>query len=348
MLNFVTRPWLARAPVLLTAYLVWVNGRRRARRVLSAAFALSIAWMAAASTSVHANRAAAISTLAWLHRHDVFCATICAIAAAVLVSRRRMLNQIAASRSWTAALPVGRATVKWQALVIDTVPALILAGILAAIFGSLTVIALAAGIPTPIIAWGAMTGGVMLGAGSSYLLPTGGHEEIYEGSRYVPHHRRRKTPVPTGSLAALGSWPVRQMFASARPKTIARALAPILVLVPVGSTAAGVMLAVGSLCAMGSLVLLVAAAISVSAKASRWLEPLPLASGRVARRTLIPALALMFCITSIESWLIWVIGSPLDRCIGIGVITLLASMLIAIAGSLRGILASKKVNHDRL
>ncbi len=50
--------------------------------------------------------ATAISTLTWLHRHDLFGGTISAIGAGVLVSRRRALNQIAASRSWTAALPV--------------------------------------------------------------------------------------------------------------------------------------------------------------------------------------------------------------------------------------------------
>jgi len=316
--------------------------------VLAAAIALFIAWITSASIYVHAHRAAAISTLAWFHRHDVSLATICAFAAAALVSRRRTLNEIAASRSWTAALPVERSTVRWQAIVIDSIPALVLASVLAAMFGSLTLIALAAGIPVPIIAWAAMTGGVMLGAGLSYLLPASRQEDIYEGSRYVPHRRRVETPVPTGSLSALGSWPVRQMFASARPKTIARALAPVLVLVPVGSTAAGVMLAVGSLGVIGALVLLVAAAISVSAKASRWLMPLPIASGLLARRTLIPALASIFCIASMESWLSWVAGLPVDRCVAIGVITLLASMTIAVGGSIRGILASKKSNDDRL
>ncbi len=108
------------------------------------------------------------------------------------------------------------------------------------------------------------------------------------------------------------------------------------------------MLAIGFLTAIGVLVLLVAASISVSAKASRWLKPLPLDSGLLARRTLIPALAFMFCTTAIESWLIWVIGSPVVRSIAIGVLTLVASVIVAVAGSLFSIRASNKGNHGRL
>jgi len=147
----VTRRWLAKAPVLLTAYLVWVNrGRRRGRRGLSAALALPIAWMAAVSIYVHADRAAAISTFVWLQRHDLFWATISTIVAGVLVSRRRALSKMAASRSWTAGLPVDRSTATWQALAIESVPALVMACVLAAMFGSLSIIALVdVGIPVP-------------------------------------------------------------------------------------------------------------------------------------------------------------------------------------------------------
>jgi hypothetical protein len=345
----VTRRWLAKAPVLLSAYIVWVNrGRQRRRRGLSAALVLSIAWMAVASIYVHAHRAAAISTLAWFHRHDLFWATISAIVAAVLVSRRRALNQIAASRTWTAALPVERSTVKWQAIVVDSAPALVLACALAAMFGSLSLALFDAGIPAPIITWAATTGGIVLGAGLSYLLPSARPEELYESSRYVPHRRRAETPIPTGSLSALGSWPVRQMFGNARPKTIARAMIPILLSVPLGSTAADAMLAIGLLTAIGALVLLVTATISVSAKASRWLKPLPIAPGLLARRTLIPALAFMFCATAIESWLIWMLGSPVARCIATGVLTLVASMIFTVTGSLFAIHASDKGNNGRL
>jgi hypothetical protein len=301
------------------------------------------------SIYVHADRAAAISTFVWLQRHDLFWATISTIVAGVLVSRRRALSKMAASRSWTAGLPVDRSTATWQALAIESVPALVMACVLAAMFGSLSIIALVdVGIPVPLITWAAMTGGVVLGAGLSYLLPAAKQEEMYERSRYVPHRRRAETPIPTGSLSALGTWPVRQMFASARPKTIARAMVPVLLSVPLGSTAADAMLAIGLLTAVGALVLLVAAAISVSAKATRWLKPLPLGSDLLARRTLIPALAFMFCATAIESWLFWVLGSPVARCIATGVLTLVASMIFAVTGSLFAIYASNKGNNDRL
>lgn len=343
------RRWLAKAPVILTAYLVWVNRARwRGGRWLSVAFALSIAWIAAASIYVHADRAAAISTLSWFHRHDLFWVTISAIVAGVLVSRRRALDQVAASRSWTAALPVGRSIAKWQAIAVESVPALVLACVLSIMFGSLSLIALAdAGIPVPVITWAAMTGGVGLGAGLSYLLPSARQEEIYEGSRYVPHRRRAETPIPRGSLSALGSWPLRQMFASARPKTIARAMILILLSVPLGSTAADAMLAIGLLTVIGALVLLVAAAISVSARASRWLKPLPLGPGLLARTTLIPALGFMLCTTAIGSWLIWVLGTQGARCIAIGVLTLIASSIVAVTGSVLAICASNKGDNDR-
>jgi len=180
------------------------------------------------------------------------------------------------------------------------------------------------------------------------LLPSTRPEEIYESSRYVPHRRRVETPIPTGSLSALGTWPVRQMFGSARPKTIARALIPVLLSVPLGSTAADVMLAIGLLTAIGALALLIAAAISVSAKASRWLKPLPIGSGLLARRILVPALAFMFCATVIESWLAWVLGAPVVRCVAAGILTLAASIIVVVAGSLFAIYATNKGTNDRL
>ncbi len=305
--------------------------------------------MAALSIYVRADRATAISTLAWLHRHDLFWATISAIVAGVLVSRRRALNQVAASRSWTAALPVERSTYKWQVIAVASLPALVFACILAAMFGSLSLMALFdAGIPAPTVTWAATTGGVVLGAGLSYLLPPTRQEEIYESSRYVPHRRRANTPIPTGSLSALGTWPIRQMFGSARPKTVATAMIPMLLSVPLGSAAADVMLAIGLLTSIGALVLLIAAAILVSAKASRWLQPLPIDSGLIARRTLAPALAFMFCATVIESWLTWVLGSPAVRCVAIGVLTLAASIIVTVAGSLFAIYAPNKGTSDRL
>jgi hypothetical protein len=341
------RPWrsLSTAPRLLTAYLEWRNSARRGRRRrlqrrsgLVAALALYFAGMAALWIHVRAAPATAIAQLAWLQRHTLFWAAMAALVAGILVSRRRALNHLAAGRSWIAALPVERSTARWQALALDSVPALVMACLAAAAFGGLCLLAIAgAGITAPIVPWAATTAGVALGAAFAHWRPAVRLEEAYEGSRYVPHRRRALTPVPTGSLAALGSWPVRQLFASARPKTVARAVVPILLAVPMGSTAADAMLALGLLTAIGALALLAVSALSVSAKASRWLTPLPLGSGPLVRSTLMPALASMGGIACIETWLLWVMGLSSERSLAIGVATLLAGLIITTAGSLLAI-----------
>jgi hypothetical protein len=335
--------------MLLTAYFVWVNrGLADRRKTLRAGIALFVCWIAAVLISLHTDRAAALSTLRWVERHALSASAICAIVAAVLVSRRRALNRMSASRSWTAALPVERSTIKWQALVVESVPALVLVCVLVAAFGSLVLIAVVdGGVPAPVVTWLATTGAVVLGAGLSYLIPAGSQEEMYEGSRYVPHRRRAQSPVPTASLSALGSWPVRQMFASVRPKTVRRVLVPMLLSVPLGATAADAMLAIGVLGAITAVILLTAAAISVSATASHWLKPLPLEAVLLARSTLIPALAPMLVATSIESWLCRVLGAPLARCIGIGALTLITGILFAVAGSILAIHADRTRAIDK-
>jgi hypothetical protein len=348
-MDLVIRRWLSKTPELLTAYLVWRNRTREHHGIeLFATLAFFVAWVAAASLYVHADRAAAASTLAWLHRHDLSWSTIAAIVSAVLVSRRRALTRSKVPRVWTAALPTERSAARWQAIASDSLPAILLTCILAATFGGMS-LAVLFGDDTsaPIITWAATTGGVVLGAGLSYLVRPARQEDIYEGSRYVPHRRRAETPIPTGSLAALGSWPVRQSFASARPKTLARVMVPIMLAVPLGSQAADVMVTIGLLTAVGAVVTLVAAVISVSARASRWLMPLPLDPPRLARSTLGPALASMLIATSIESWLIWVLRSSIRESIADGVLTLAASVILAVFGCLLAIRANSKGAHGR-
>jgi hypothetical protein len=332
----VTRRWLTRAPQLLTAYLVWVNRRgAAARRAYTVALTLFIAWTLAASVYFQTDREAALATLAWLPRHILFLAGISAFAAGILVSRRRALNKKEALRSWTAALPMKRSTGKWQAIAIESSPALTMVSLLAAAFGGLSVIALFhADTPAPISAWGAMTGGVVLGTALSYWMPAPKEEELYEGSRYVPHQRRAATPIPKASFSALGSWPVRQMFASARPKAVARASLPIILLMPMGSTADVAMLVMGLSVAVGALVLLGTSVVSVSAKAARWLRPVPVGSGLLARRLLMRTLAVMLCATVVGSWLLWVMGTPVNRCVTGGTLTLIGSSVLAVSGCL--------------
>ncbi len=285
------------------------------------------------AVAVRADPPGARAILAWFDRHNLFWAAVCAIAALALVARRRALIQISASRSWTAALPIERSTGRWQAIAVGSVPAFGLCLALALLFGTLSVAALVdASLAPPLMTWAATTGGVGIGAALGFLLPSLKPEEIYEGSRYVPHRRRVSPSVPTGSLAALGSWPVRQMFANARPKTLARAMLPLFLAAPLGSSAADAMLAIGLLAAIGAVVLLVAAVLSVGAKASRWLRPLPLDRALVTRKTSVPALLLMVGMAIIESGLLWMLGSPLTRCIAIGAATLVVATVCVVAG----------------
>jgi hypothetical protein len=340
----VIRRWLARAPQLLTAYLVWVNrGGVVAGRACMAGLTLFVAWTLAVSVYFRADGAAALATLAWLQRHTLFLGAISAFAAGVLVSRRRALNKAAAFRSWTAALPTKRSTALWQAIVIESSPALTLVGLLAAAFGSLSVIVrFQADGPAPLPAWGEMTGGVVLGVALSYLMPMPKKAELYEGSRYVPRRRRAATPIPTGSLSALGSWPVRQMFASARPKAVTRACIPIIVLMPMGSTADVAMLLMGLFVAAGALVLLETSVISVSAEAALWLLPVPVGSGLLARRLLMRTLAFMLGVTVVGSWLLWVMGKPVNRCITGGALTLIGGSVLAVSGTLLQIAGKRR------
>lgn len=333
--------------MLLTAFFVWGNrGPAERRWTLTAASALLVGWVAAVLIALHADRAAALSTLQWARRQTLSAAVIGAIVTAMWVSRRRTLNRMSASRAWTAALPAERSTLKWQSLLVEAVPVLALVGVLAVVFGSLSLIAVVdGGVPAPLLPWLATTGGVVLGALLGYFMPAGRQEDSYEGSRYVPHRHRAQSAIPTASLSGLGSWPVRRMFASARPKTVRLVLVPMLLSMPMGATAADAMLAIGTLGAIGAVILLTAAAISVSAAASRWLKPLPLEASLLARSTLIPVLASMLIATSIESWLCWVLGVSVARCVAVGALTLLVGMVLAVAGSILAIRAQPMHAH---
>jgi hypothetical protein len=340
----VIRRWLAGTPLLLTAYLAWRNRTPR-RRCLEplVVLAVFVAWVASSSLYLRADRVAAVSILAWLHRHALFCAAIAAIVAAMRVSRRRTRARSEAPRAWTAALPMGRSAALWQTIAVDCWPAVVLACILAVAFGGMSLAALLqAGTPAPVFTWGATTGGVVLGAALSYRLRPARQEEAYEDSRYVPHRRRAGTPVPVGSLAALGTWPVRQMFATAKPKTLAQVMVPLLLAVPLGSQAADVMVIVGLLTAVGAVVTLVAAVASVSASASRWLRPLPLQPGRLARNTLGPAMAWIAVAAALAAWLAWVLGWTVASAAVDGIVTLAAGVGLAAAGCLAALYAGSR------
>jgi hypothetical protein len=285
--NEVIRRRLARSPRLLAGFLIWGN-RWRARGWRSLV-APALFYTAISIVTGYASR------LAWLAHHGLFLAGLAALAASGLIARRRAAQRADAARSWTAALPVETFTATWTALLTELTPAGIWICLL------MLIAPLATGL--------AISTGIAIGALLSYWAPARRAPQLAPGSRYVPQGRAAKDPTPRASLSALGAWPVRQMFASARPKAVARATVPILLIVPLGATADSAMLIIALFAVIGAFALLVLALIAVNKRARRWLLPLPLAASVLTRNLLARSLTIMLCMVVTEAWLIWVMES---------------------------------------
>ncbi len=326
-MNGVIRRLLAKAPRLRTTYLATRNGGPQAvRRYLLAALALPTLLIAIACLDPQ-----------YLHRHVLLLAGIAAFVACVLVARRRSLKRTQASRSWTAALPVQPSIAAWEALLIEVAPALVMAGAVIVAF-AIASLWVAAAIFTGL----EITAGIVVGTLVSYCMPAPKAVVLSPGSRYVPHRRGVQAPVPQGSLSALGTWPLRQMFASARPKAVARATLPMLLIMPMGATADSAMLILAILGVTGALLLLVSSTMAVGAWAARWVQPLPLSDGVLLRVLLGRALTVIFCAAVVAGWLLWVMGTPVVRSGIIGALTAAASSLIAVVGCRLAILRTLK------
>jgi hypothetical protein len=334
------------APRLNAAHWALLNrGRGKAWRDLLLMLGLMIVWAVVVALCFSTRREASASALAWMYGHRLFLAGLAAFAAAVLVARRRALTRAAAARSWLSALPVRPATARWEALAIETAPAIAAICVLTATFGILGMVAILvagdSGIEPP-ATWFAINSGIVVGALLSYLAPAPKAIDLPPGSRYVPHRRRVGVPAPIRSLSALGRWPVRQMFASARPKAVARAVMPILLLMPLGSSADTAMLVIGVFAVLGAVFLLVVATISVSHASCRWLQPLPLKVAVLARHLLIRPLAVILGAASTAAWLFWVMGVAPGRAVTRGIVMMILSSVIVVAGCLGAISRATK------
>ena len=300
----------------MVGYLAWLNRRQNhPRRYLLLALALITAWAVIAALLFAVLQPATAAALAWMHRHEFPLAGLSACMTAALVARRHAAQRSEAPRSWLAALPVRRATARWEALAIAAAPALGAICIVAAAGGTAWMAALFAADPAPVAlasTWIAVTAGIVVGAMIGYWVPVPKPIEVQPGSRYVPRPRAPGARPPAPSLSALGRWPVRQMFASARPKAVSRAVLPILLTVPLGSTADAAMLVIAMSAVLGAVLLLVSAIISVSKESCRWLQPLPLPRALLARALLIRPLAVIAAAALIAAWLLWVMGNA-DR-----------------------------------
>jgi hypothetical protein len=329
--------WLRATPRLMSAYLVLLNrGWRGACGGLLAALGLIVVCTVIVAFS---------SVAGSMYRHRLFLAGLAAFAAGVVVARRRALKRAEAVRSWLAALPARPATARWEALAIETAPAVGAICVWTTALGIVAMIAALAADDSAIglmSTWGTVSAGIVMGSFLSYLAPAPKPIDLPPGSRYVPHRHVTGTATLEPSLSALGRWPVRRMFASARPKAVARAVMPILLLMPLGSSADTAMLIIAMFAVLGAMLLLVAATISVSKASCRWLQPLPIKVAVLARSLLIQPLAVIVGGTSVGAWLFWVMGVGVGQSAIRGALLMLLSSCFAVGGSLGAIYRTSK------
>jgi hypothetical protein len=253
--------------------------------------------------------AAVAPPLTWLRSHGLSCAGLAAVASAVLIARRRALKRADFVRSWLAAVPVSASIARWESLLIETFPAIAAIGLLTIASLSYALVLLftrSADIFALFAVWATLSGGIALGVLGGHLVPQSKPVDLPPGSRYVPHQKLRRAAKIRPSFSALGAWPVRQAFAWAQPKIVARAAIPILVMMPLGTMADAAMVAIALFGTMVALLLVCSAVISAGRLARRWLAPLPRRSGHVIRAFLLPACAVIVSAGVIEALLLLV------------------------------------------
>lgn len=258
---------------------------------------------------VWVHRSAVAAAFSELQQHTVMIALLAGILAALVVSRQRSIHAAHAARSWLGALPVSPRARRVEAITLQLAP-LIAALVLVSGLSLLAVAAFAvAGLPVGacFIAWRSLLLGTMLGAMGGLAAPLPKPVVLHPGSRYVPRVTRGRRPVP--SLAALGIWPIRRMFSMLQPKALSRAALPLLVMMPLGTTAAAAMVWIGLMGALTALVFLAVSIVSVTQAARDWLKPLPLSSRRLGRVVAGRSLIAMVGIAAAAVWLTWVGGS---------------------------------------
>jgi hypothetical protein len=276
--------------------------------------------------------AAVVPSLASLRSHGLLCGCLAAFAVALLIARRRALKRTEFARSWLAAVPVRASTARREALFIETLPA-IAAICLLTLAGISYSLVLAVSGRTGILAcfevWAYFCGGILLGMIGSFLMPQPKPVDLPPGSRYVPQQRSRRTAQVQPSLRALGSWPIRQAFAWAQPKIVARATIPILVMMPLGTTADTAMVAIALFGIVCVLLLVCSAVNSAGRLARRWLAPVPVRPRALIRAFLLPACAVMAAAGAIEASLLLVFNVSYRTSAEVGTCMAVVGCLIA-------------------
>jgi len=319
-------------PRLITARLIRLNRsshlKTRGRIIAAAGFGvlLALLWV---------GRDMVLQTIDWLRPHSVVCGGLAAVASAIQVARRRVLKRAEFTRSWLAAVPIRSSTSRWEALVIETFPAtaaLVALAVLGVGCGLVLVLSDAGRSSSLLAIWACLSAGVAIGVIVGYAMPAPKPVDLPPGSRYVPHQRVVKAARIRPSLSALGYWPVRQMFAWAQPKMVARATIPILLAMPLGTTADAAMGAIAVFGVSGALVLLWLAAISVSNRVRGWMAPLPVRAGVVTRAFLLPTFAVMLGASSVEALLLLTFDASYRLAAAIGMGTAVVGCLATLGG----------------
>jgi hypothetical protein len=286
-------------------YVEWAN--RNEHRPVVPLFSLGLICAAAgAAWFVWIGRTLIAAAFQQMQQHTLMIAVLAGIVAAVAVSHQRSAHTARAARSWVAALPMSPRARLIEGLTMQL--ALVIAGLaLISGFGLLTAATLAiARLPVGacLVAYRSIFVGALLGAVGGSAVPLPKPVFPHPGSRYVPHRAlRERRPVP--SVGALGIWPIRRMFAMLRPKTLSRTLLLVLVMMPLGTSAATAMIVVGLFGALTAFVFLAHSVTWVTQEARRWLKPLPISFRRLGSLVAVRGLIVMAGIGAAAAWLMW-------------------------------------------
>jgi hypothetical protein len=319
------------APRLMTARLIRSNtevrGRVRRRLLAAAAFGVMM-------TIVSTQRAGVGQAIDWLRLHGLLWGGIAAVASAMQVARHRALKRAEFSRSWLASLPVPRSAARWESLIIETLPVTVALGAITLLGLVCGLVLLHAGRSGAVLAvWAILSAALVLGALLSYAVPVPKPVELPPGSRYVPHGKAHRAAKIRPSLAALGLWPVRQMFAWAQPKMVARTVIPVLIMMPLGTTADAALGAVAACAVAGMLLLLCLAAFAASRAVRRWIAPLPVRARALTRAFLLPTVVVMLAASAVEAWLLTALGASLRMSAAVGLLMALTGCLASFSGA---------------
>jgi hypothetical protein len=324
-------------PRLAAETLIWRNRGARIRLSRTAIACLSLITLAA----ILFIERRSFTVLQWLQPQAPWCAVLAAFFTAVGVAQRRAVKRTQFLRSWLAAVPVAAARARWEAFLIETLPAGVAAVALCVLAGLAALTPASdssAKFSTIFMVWAYLALGVLSGVALSFLIPVPKPVDLPPGSRYVPKLKVVRAVPVQPSLLSLGGWPVRQMFAWAQPKVVARAVIPVLVMMPMGTKADDAMIAIALFGVLFAMVLLSSAVISVSRAARRWLAPAPIRTSTLTRAFLLPACGLIAAGSAMEALLLMVFNVSFRVSAAVGTISALVgctALAVALLWSMR-------------